>query len=80
VKIPVLVTLSVKGPGAVVIVPPGGPSVSSATQSVQVIMVLGGTVTDCPGPATIWAAAGGAAMVANSGTITAAQTAKLARQ
>jgi len=29
-------------------VPPGGPSVSSATQSVQVIVVLGTTVTDVP--------------------------------
>jgi len=70
----VLLTLSVNPAGAV-IVPPGA---KSATQFVQVIVVLGGTVWS--GGVLIWAAAGGAAMVANSGTITAAQTAKLARQ
>jgi hypothetical protein len=62
------------------IVPPGGPCVRSATQFVQVIVVLGGTVTDCPGPAMICAAAGGAAVVANNGTIRAAQTAEAGRR
>src|SRR6516165_7179279 len=51
VNTPVLSTLSVKGPGAV-IVPPGGPCVRSAEQFVQVIVVLGATETLCPGPAT----------------------------
>ena len=60
--------------------PPGGPCVRSATQSVQVIVVLGSTVTDCPGAAMICAAAGSAVMVANSGTIRAAQTAEAGRQ
>src|SRR5262249_34636753 len=70
---PVLLTLSVKGPAGAVIVPPGA---KSATQFVQVIVSPAGTVTDCPGPAVICAAAGGAAMVANSGTIRTAQTAE----
>ena len=56
------------------IVPGGaGPGTLSATQSAQVIVVLGGTVTDVPVGAVICAAAGGAAMVANSGTIRAAR-------
>src|SRR6516164_3143142 len=85
VNVPVLVTLSVKGNAGTLapalIVPPGGPSVSSATQSVQVITVPGGTVTGGPpGPAVICAAAGGAAMVAKSGTIRTAQTAEAVRQ
>src|SRR6516164_11419022 len=92
VNVPVLVTLSVKGNAGTLapalIVPPGGPSVSSATQSVQVIVVLGTTVTDVPagavtggtGPGpTVWAAEGCASMVANGRTITAAQTIQAAR-
>src|SRR5262249_58947987 len=73
---PVLLTLSVKGPAGAVIVPPGA---KSATQFVQVIVSPAGTVTDCPGPAVICAAAGGAAIVANSGTIRTAQTAQAGR-
>jgi hypothetical protein len=64
------------------IVPPGGPCVRSATQSVQVIVSPAGTITVCPGGAVIGfcAATGGAAMVANSGTIRTAQTAEAVRQ
>src|SRR6516225_16174 len=72
-----LPTFSVKEvPTGAVIVPPGA---LSATQFVQVIVSPAGTVTDCPGPAVICAAAGGAAIVANSGTIRTAQTAQAAR-
>src|SRR5262249_2848178 len=70
---------SVNGPGAV-IVPPGGPGGRSVTQVMQVLVAPAGSVADCPGPAVICAAAGGAAMVANSGTIRAAQTAEAGRQ
>ena len=46
-----------------------------------VVIVMGPvTVTAIPSATTPWAAAGGAAMIANSGTIRAAQTAKVARQ
>ena len=79
-KTEVLVTLSVKGPSAMIVPGGAGPGTLSATQSAQVIVVLGGTVTDVPVGAVICAAAGGAAMVANSGTIRAAQTAEAGRQ
>src|SRR5262245_46398829 len=76
-KAALLKTLSVKEvPTGAVIVPPGA---LSATQFVQVIVSPASTGTLCPGPAVICAAAGGAAMSANGGTIRAAQTAQAAR-